>query len=125
MRKESARLAARTLTALAVAVIAGMGALPASAAQTAPQAGLFCTYQHKDFGGARECFSAPGGALTYNDNQVSSVYNDTGYLLCARDTAGASFELAVDHGHYYKNLTKDTYPGGGSWNDRISVIEPC
>ncbi|MEO3811418.1 peptidase inhibitor family I36 protein [Sphaerisporangium sp. B11E5] len=125
MRKDFTRLTARTFTVLAAAVIAGATALPASAAGRAAMLGTFCTWQAVDFRGASECFSAPGGVLTYNNNLVSSVWNDTGYLLCARDTAGGSFELAVDHGHYYKDLRKDTYPGGGNWNDRISVIEPC
>lgn len=85
--------------------------------------GQLCTWSDRQYSGDRECTN--GGYLTFNDNRVSSIRNDSSYNLCAYDYNGASARLAINSGHRYSNLALDSYPGGGSWNDRVSYIGSC
>jgi Peptidase inhibitor family I36 len=118
MHKPSKRIwAIMTVVAFAVPSVA-FSAAPAQAA------GQLCTYSDRDARGDRECTSGYV-YLTYNNNRVSSIWNFSGSTFCVYDSPYSTPSLTIGPGHHYANLAWDSYPGGGSWNDRISVVRVC
>jgi hypothetical protein len=90
------------------------------------KAGKICVYQHKNFGGNKECYLAGKHNLGDLDNRVSSLKNKTGTTLCVFQLKNQKgYQFAVGGDNYFRNLSKDTAPDGRSWNDRISSIGPC
>lgn len=86
--------------------------------------GMFCVYQHAGFGGwvvsygSCQRISIPG-------NAASSMHN-------AQNGASARFwdirphpdlQGALGANQYLRDLSQDTAPDGGSWNDRIDEIQ--
>lgn len=125
-------ISAVTATAAMAAVAVPLaGSAAATPAERAPRAAKFCLYENRDFNfwssGSSSCYNAGTHNLTQPlDNDASSMENNTATTLCAftgKDRGG--HQIAVGSQHYFKNLSYDTAPDGGSWNDRISSIGKC
>lgn len=88
-----------------------------------------CIFQHSDFEGwgMQLYYCTPTNLQVPYRNNVSSMHNaQNGATMIVVDT-GPSPDVAGSLGpnRYLRNLARNGAPDGGSWNDRIDVVDPC
>jgi hypothetical protein len=107
--------------------------------------GWLCLYQNANWGGAELDFTVcanrnlgnynMGNGVAWND-QVSSIDNDQTSSVQSRfynydgtgdpnSSSNWNLVVAVNAGHYLRDLSSDTSADGGNANDKIDIVHVC